>query len=108
MQLDEEKFSGAILQIKNNIQNMDEDDCQTFAELLEILAGIVCPELLEGDFSAKEIAQQFNFDKLKGQIDILGNKERDESKRILVACTCANLAMPMDKKMHPICRTCHP
>jgi hypothetical protein len=108
MKLNEEKFSEAILQIKDNLLNMDEADCHALAGVLDNLAGIICPELLEGDFSAAEITEKYNFETLKGQIDILRDKELDKARRTLIACTCANLAFPIGKpEMHIVCTTCH-
>lgn len=103
MKFDEEKFSKAIQFIKECFQNMDEADGQALADVLDNLAGIICPENLKDDFSAAEIAEKYNFETLKGQIDILRDKKLDETKRTLIACTCASLAFPIAKpEMHPV------
>jgi hypothetical protein len=100
MNFDEEKFSKAIENIKGIFKNMDDADGYALADVLDNLAGIIDPEILEDDFSAAEIARGYNLEILKSQID---NIKLDEIRRNLIACTCNSLAFPIAKpKMHPI------
>jgi hypothetical protein len=104
MKLDEKKFSEATLQLKDNLQSMDEADGHALADVLDILAGIICPELLRDEYSTVEIAKKYNLEVLKGKIDILMDKKLDVERRALAACTCACLAFPIRKpEMHIRC-----
>jgi hypothetical protein len=99
MNFDEEKFSKAIKNIRDIFQNMDEADGYALADVLDNLAGIIDPEILKDDFSAAEIAREYNFEILEGKID---NIKLDDIRRNLIACTCASLAFPIAKpEMHP-------
>ena len=100
MNFDEEKFSKAIENIKDIFKNMDDADGYALADVLDILAGIIDPEMLKDDFSTAEIAREYNLEILKGQIDNIG---LDDIRRNLIACTCNSLALPIAKpQMHLI------
>jgi len=115
MNLDKSKFIEAMYNIKDNFENMDEADVYALADLLDNLAGIICPEILKEDLTAAEIAEEYNFATLKCKIDILRDKKIDEERRTLIACTCASLAFPiaepemmlcLPEKKHVICIKC--
>jgi len=98
MNFDKEKFSKAIESIRDIFQNMDEADGYALADVLDNLAGIIDPEILKDDFSAAEIAREYNFEIFEGKID---NIRLDEIRRNLIACTCTSLAFPIAKpEMH--------
>jgi hypothetical protein len=115
MNLDKRKFIEAMHNIKDNFENMDEADVYALADVLDNLAGIICPEILKEDLTAAEIAGEYNFATLKCKIDILIDKKIDEERRTLIACTLASLAFPiaepemihcLPKKSHVICIKC--
>ena len=87
MNFDEEKFSEAIGNIREIFKNMDEADGFALADVLDNLAVLIDPEILEDDLSVA--AREYNFEILKAQID---NIRLDEIRRNLIACTCASLA----------------